>query len=530
MPRLKIIPLVLSAYILFEVKGGSAILIGSNKSYDSLCLIDKTGPLRKLHYQDGTFHPVRIPYSAWSSARILGDIVYILLSEIMGYSVVLYETNTLLDDEIVSATAGCFDVDTSDCVEHNNNDPLVHFTLETWQTGYQRGIDLPANVRPVLLGIQRYDLLDQLYIWPTVVESGLRAPEPLFLQFYRSYNASSYRPHVHFDSLPRLLELLPRSVVIPCSSMGPNTTNFRDTELYTRVTGDSEVDCLNNTAWLAPGCRRQPASCVPLLLQYNFQQAMQLAHFLNFPLAIVMVGPGAAGRYLEYYRAIREGRFLFGWYQPDDSLVDSAGRLPVPLTLPQYDSKEQDEGIFRTGGPQVRIRRTMSVLNPRPPLPMALNLLSRASELPGFPRSVHRAHVHAQHDGLSVYHCTRAAQLKAVNYGWRQLPDVDRLVSAFAARVDLAGSDMDALMRASRGLKDAQERAIGGAGGAPEGVSRAVACAWVRGARAVWGAWIPAVCPEGSVVDEGLQRCPSRLGLREARGEGVPRKRREERA
>ena len=84
------------------------------------------------------------------------------------------------------------------------------------------------------------------------------------------------------------------------------------------------------------------------MIQYFFDGLMQLAYFLNLPLAIVLVAKGE-GDYDEYYHAARVGRSLFGYYSPDDRLVDRFGRLPVLLNLPRANMAEQQRNIFRTG-------------------------------------------------------------------------------------------------------------------------------------------------------------------------------------
>ncbi len=90
-------------------------------------------------------------------------------------------------------------------------------------------------------------------------------------------------------------------------------------------------------------------------------------------------------------------------------------------------------------------------------------------------------------------------------------------MAAFVSRIDLTDQDMGDLMLASRLLKDA-DAAAAPVGAAPLGVgglaagelaqsqSRAVACAWVRGAKSVWAAWVPAICPPGQVADSTLSR------------------------
>ena len=37
-------------------------------------------------------------------------------------------------------------------------------------------------------------------------------------------------------------------------------------------------------------------------------------------------------------------RFLFGWFQPDDSIVDNQGRLPVKVNLPPTNELQQRFG------------------------------------------------------------------------------------------------------------------------------------------------------------------------------------------
>jgi hypothetical protein len=163
------------------------------------------------------------------------------------------------------------------------------------------------------------------------------------------------------------------------------------------------------------------------------------------PLAIMLVNGGPDGDYKEYYHTISNGLFLFGWYQPDDSLVDSSGQLPVMLSLPHTNGLEHLAGMYRTG----------------------------------------------------------LAEFRPQNYGWRQLQAVDRLVHHFASKLDLYGQDMDDLMLRSRALKDSGQPM---AGNLTE-VSRKVACEWVRRSRDRWRLWIPALCPPGSLADVTLTDC-----------------------
>jgi hypothetical protein len=215
---------------------------------------------------------------------------------------------------------------------------------------------LHEDVRPDLLSMLSYNLIDQWYIWLDQVEAGLRASPPIALDYYRSYNADNFNPRGGFDPWEKLLGLLPPAIVVRCSEMGPDSANPRNTHRYTALTNDTGVGCHDDAVWFSPACRADPAACVPLLIPYNFDVAMQLAFFLRMPVAVVMaLGDG-------YYDAVRGGRFLFGWYQPsDDPLTDASGRYPTLVNLPHADAQEQQEGIYRTGFAQV--------LPPPPPAP-----------------------------------------------------------------------------------------------------------------------------------------------------------------
>jgi hypothetical protein len=259
-----------------------------------------------------------------------------------------------------------------------------------------------------------------------------------------------FEPHRHFDHWTRLYDLLPAGLILRCADMGADSAVPRVVERYVRETGDADVAChRGDTVWFSPACRNRTDACVPLMVQYTFDYAMQMAFWLRFPLAIVLVGPGAAGDYAEYYAAARRGRMLFGWYQPDDSLVDAAGRLPVLVNMPTTNDLEYVRGLYRTG----------------------------------------------------------TAQYKPRSYAWRGLQEADRLVHSFAARFTLFGPDVDALMLASRRLKDARAAGAPGAPADDLATARRAACEWVRATPERWRPWIPAICAGGTYADQTLSAC-----------------------
>jgi hypothetical protein len=294
--------------------------------------LNGTSKLNFLVYPDKSLHSVQLPYPTWTSARVVANIAYILYLEVMKYSVVLVDTTTLYDEHPVNYAAGCLDPDDPECVQNDADNPTVHLTLETWSGGSVAAALLPPDVRPVLISVLDYSLVDQWYLWQDVVDDGLKSEYPLSLDYYRSYDASNFKPHKHFDPWTRRFELLPDEVIVRCFEMlpGPNSNYSRDTDAYTEFTNDTGIQCSHNdTIWFSPACRDDTSECVPLIIQYSFSFAMQVAYFLRMPLAVVMVTPGREGTYSEYYSAIRGGRFLFGWYQPDDTLKDVHDKQPA---------------------------------------------------------------------------------------------------------------------------------------------------------------------------------------------------------
>ena len=88
-------------------------------NYSSVCLskdLANTNYSRRyLVYPDQTLHSVRVPHPGWMSARVVGDIAYILLSEVMGYSTVLFDVGAIFSPHVVNYVAGCLDPDDASC-------------------------------------------------------------------------------------------------------------------------------------------------------------------------------------------------------------------------------------------------------------------------------------------------------------------------------------------------------------------------------------------------------------------------------
>jgi serine/threonine protein kinase len=267
-------------------------------------------------------------------------------------------------------------------------------SIESWMMGVRRVSMLPTEVQPVLLGVLDYSIDDQIFLWQETVSSGLGH---LSLDYYRSYDASSYKPHVFFDHWTRIFELLPPELIVRCSTMTPGSVHERLTDHYVAFSGDNRTECDHGDAvWFSPACRANTSECVPLLLQYGAEMAMQFSYFYTMPLAIVVVDQGAAN-YREYYAAVRASRVLFSWFFPQENLVDSEGRFPALLNFPRTNQEEWIQRVYRTGNANLRPR----------------------------------------------------------NYAWRRLPALDRRAAFLGARVTAQDQDVEAWMRRSRRLQDA---------------------------------------------------------------------------
>ena len=349
--------------------------------------------LKSLVYSDGTTSPVRVPYASWVSERVVAAVTYILLSEVMQYSAVFVQ-NINLSVQAVSLTKGCRDPNDALCSDRDFDHPIIHFTSESWEGADIAASSGPRLYQPLLQSILNYDTVDSLFVWQGTVDAGLNSPSPLSLDFYRSYNFRN-RPHRFFDPWTRMLELLPANVIMTCSEMGPGSPEDRQADIYTAYTNDTSVECYyDDTVWFSPTCRANTTFCLPVLLQYNYAITMQLAFWLQIPVAIVKVRDGATEYDDAYYGAIRQGNFIFDWYKPDDSLKDAEGRLPTLIVMPAANLYEQAQQLYKTGYP---------VMNPRNYLwnrlptvdPFVTYLVSNVGfydQVPRPPRAPHPGH------------------------------------------------------------------------------------------------------------------------------------------
>jgi len=268
----------------------------------------------------------------------------------------------------------------------------------------------------------------------------------------------------------------PKSLVRKCSELNDQNVSNRNDKLYIELTGDTHLSCDEDMVWFSKSCREKPSTCVPLVIQYTYDFAIQISWFLEMPLAVMYIEPGKTGNYAEYYEVIQEMKVIFGWYQPDDFLILD-GKVPLPVRLPRTNQEEHANGIYKTG--------------------LGENLMR--------------------------------------SYAWRNLPNVDKALAHFGSNINFFHQDLEAMMTRSKALKNEltggatwNKKPSGLPGIGPQGftgswadlgfddekldlalVGRIVACEWVRNNTAKWRNWLPAFCGPGTLSNLALTGCSS---------------------
>jgi class 3 adenylate cyclase len=350
---------------------------------------------RRLVYADNTDHPVLVPFLGWASGQISAAVAYYLLTEAMGYESDLVNIPSLFDDKAVNFVAGCLDSADTSCQNRATGQPRIHFTLESWMMGITRASILPNDVKPTILGVLDFSVDDSYFIKRSIFREARKSEPPMFLDDYRFFDARKFKPHIFFDNWERMFDLLPHDVIVRCSDNPAFSQDFRASH-YTKITGDSHVSCsYNDSVWFSPACRSNTSQCVPTIIQYAMENAMQLAFFHNFPLAIMMISAGEQN-YKEYYDAVIRGRFLFSHRAPMNVLIDEAGNFPMLLNLPRTNIQQHIAGVFKTG----------------------------------------------------------VANIKPHNYCWRELPGIDQHVTFFASKINFYDQDMESMMLQSMNLQN----------------------------------------------------------------------------
>jgi hypothetical protein len=201
----------------------------------------------------------------------------------------------------------------------------------------------------VMLSTLDYTLLDQYFIWPDVFDS-YKANCRRLLDDYRTYSFPDDNtggcPHVSsfftpwktvYDTFKNMSDQNAQGkkedLIVRCSvsemtdSLGRDPANVEE---YTRLTGDADVSCMSGSisgyedgVWFSKSCRENRDRCIPLVIQYTMNFAMQISYFLDMPLAVMMIATGKDNNYAEYYNVVQKGHLQDGTW----------GELPTQLRV-----------------------------------------------------------------------------------------------------------------------------------------------------------------------------------------------------
>jgi hypothetical protein len=87
----------------------------------------------------------------------------------------------------------------------------------------------------------------------------------------------------------------PKSLVRKCSELNDQNVSNRNDKLYIELTRDTHLSCDEDMVWFSKSCREKPSTCVPLVIQYTYDFAIQISWFLEMPLAVMYIEPGKTG-------------------------------------------------------------------------------------------------------------------------------------------------------------------------------------------------------------------------------------------
>ena len=185
------------------------------------------------------------------------------------------------------------------------------------------------------------------------------------LEYYRVYNTSVHQPQRFFYGLSDL-DVEDFIMCNDSTSYGDDFTNAALWANYLKWTGDTEgvtatskgyvAKCPDGRFWLSPACRSTPSLCIPVLSAYGtLQNFVQWATFHNLPFAI-----GRPPSSQKFQELVRKYDLLHYWWEPDEGeFID----LDISqLVFPPHNALEYQNGLFRTAGTGINLRKYGSAL------------------------------------------------------------------------------------------------------------------------------------------------------------------------
>lgn len=232
--------------------------------------------LKMVNYIAGSTSPVLIGVGDWTSSRLAGVIIGIILKELMGYDARVV-MGLKSSQTLIRGAAGCKDpTKTGDVCAANWPNAWVHITPELWE-GYMNKKEI-VPWEDAYLAESNYKAFEGIFV-PEA--PGIKAYQQygLHLWFHKTYDAAWNGPKVasFFNTTDEVAAALPN---IKC--VGHDAVLFSHLQervkRYLDKTNDAAgvnattwlPQCDQRGFWLSPACRANPNSCIPMLTTKSY--------------------------------------------------------------------------------------------------------------------------------------------------------------------------------------------------------------------------------------------------------------------
>ena len=329
----------------------AAVVTGASTS--APCLPEAIPSVERRYIQtlDGKDIPIGFFQAAWESSHLTTAIARILVGEVLGYHTWTHPEDGVSAVVTPFALAGCLDFNSPTHQMCDLNETRLHISVDSWWATFSPEVrsmqrDFPHLV-PVDLGSMGYEGEESIFITHSVLQQALDA-EGLILDYYRGYNLTYHHPKRYFDGI----DSIDLADLRQC-----NETEFYTNDAmarYERWTGDVAgvqqlangqyvAKCHEDKWWLAPQCRNDAATCIPLITGGSGWKVAAMMHWsttYGIPTAIAV-----ANGWGNYTSLVSSTRSLFYWWWPDTTFISSQ---PHPITFPPHSALEWAQGNFRT--------------------------------------------------------------------------------------------------------------------------------------------------------------------------------------
>lgn len=296
---------------------------------------------------DGLSMPIGIWQNAWDTSGIVSQMYSIIVSEILGYNIAVGIGPA--SELIIGKLAGCAHAGfaiTDDCGPPRR----FQVSFENWLTGspwtQQSLLDMEPYGTPVNLGSMGYEGKSGMFVLGGALNAGL-ADSGLALNFYRSYNISWYSPW-KYTAVVENVDLNRLKTCAGSAEVGyPGIA-----ELYFGITGDAAgvvevngkrvLNCWEDKWFIAPACRANRSTCVPVLMPWTawgLPEMMQQAFWHNMPLAFATASDS------DYISLNRELQSLLYTYIPDSTFFLDQ---PSQVIFPDHSPSEYVNNVYKT--------------------------------------------------------------------------------------------------------------------------------------------------------------------------------------